>query len=774
MKIDFMQDRQVTALRRSGFVTGKTRLACALATVAAVSWHAQPVLAQQGQMLEEIIVTATKRGEQVLQDIPVAVQAVTSDQIRNQVATDFSDLAPQISSLVVQDLGPGDRKYIIRGVNSVATATVGVYYDEAVITARTKQDGGGRQASIELHDMARVEVLKGPQGTLYGASSMSGTVRYVPNAPNSENFEGRIGGTWSDTEDGGSNGQINGMINVPVIHDVLALRAVGWYTDEDGWIDNLLLDNEDINDNEVTGFKLAGEWRVNDDITFTAWGLSQDRDVGGTSREMPEKQALLQSNQELFADDLAAAGFGIPDAKERTTQSYTVTPWDEDLDLYSAKLEWRTDAGRLLGAVSQFERDIDFAFDSTPILLFFGVPVPAVTLQPQEREVTSAEIRWASTLNGPLQFVLGGFYSEEDKDFVTQVIATGPDGKKLGPFNPGDANTIFGRSKSDDLDQEAVFGEVEWTINDSWSALVGARYYSFEIDSSNQELQPFGGTPSEFPQKFNVDDDKITGKGNVTYRINDDALVYVTVSEGYRPGGTNDVAFVPPGDPPPPAGFGPDELTNYEFGWKLALFDNRMTFNGAVFYIDWQDIQVSTFDPDSPFEVVRNQGDAEITGIEIDVLARPMPGLDLSLVASWQEAEYTSDIPGSDPDTPFALDGDPIPNVPDYQIGATGQYTWNAFGEVEAFVRGEYSYIDDRIILPNNPAADVPLDSFSLVNARIGLQTDRWVLALYGKNLTDEEDSAYDGINSSQDPRAIITARPRTIGLQAQYRFGAD
>jgi outer membrane receptor protein involved in Fe transport len=723
-------------------------------------------------VLEEVLVTATKRGELVLQDIPVAIQAITADQMRNQVATEISDLAPQISSLVVQDLGPGDRKYIIRGVNSTATATVGVYYDEAVITARNKQDGGGRQADIELHDLARVEVLKGPQGTLYGASSMSGTVRYVPNKPNPSQLEGMIGGTASTTEDGGDNYQMNGMINVPLIEDKLAVRGVAWYTDEDGYIDNLILGNEDINDNEVTGYKLGLEWRATDNLTISVFGLTQDRDVGGTSRQMPELQDLLAENQEVYKEELGSYGFGQPAAQERTTQSYSITPWEETLDLYSGKIEWGTDSGSLLIAASQFERDVDFNFDSTPILLFFGVPLPAITRQFQTRELTNIEARWSSDLDGPLQFLVGGFYSEEDKDFETQVIASGSDGVQLGPWNPGDDNAIFGRTKQDELDQGAVFGEVEWTFNDQWSLLVGARWYSFDITSSNQETQQFGAAPADFPTVFDIDDDKITGKGNLTYRINDDALVFATISQGYRPGGTNDVAFVPEGETPPSPGFGPDELINYELGWKLSLMDNRVTFNGAVFFIDWEDIQVATFDPNSPFNVVANEGTAEVTGIEIDVLARPMPGLDLSLVASWQEAEYTSEIPGSSPDMPFANDGDPIPNVPDYQVGATAQYAWNAFGEVEAVVRLEYSYMDDRIILPNNPDADVPLDSFSLVNARIALQTDNWVVALYGKNLLDEENAAFDAINSSQDPRGIITARPMTVGLQAQYRFG--
>lgn len=745
------------------------RLSSVVAVIAmCLSWPTE------GAEIEEIVVTASKRGEQRLQDVPLAVQAITGGQIDRQVALELSDLAPQVSSLVVQDLGPGDRKYIIRGVNSTATAAVGVYYDEAPITARSKQDGGGRQADIELHDLARIEVLKGPQGTLYGASSSAGTVRYVSNRPDPTGFDADLGGLVSTTEDGGENFHVDGMVNIPLVEDTFALRAVGWHTDEDGFIDNLLLDTEDVNSNEVTGGKLAGEWLINEDWTATLYWLRQDREVGGTSRQMPVKQAGFAAAQATFADALAAAGFGIPEARERTTQQYTITTWDEELSLVGGQLEWDAGPGTLLAAASYYERDIHFNFDSTPILLFFGVPIPAITSQPQKRETETLEVRYASALDGPLQFVVGGFLSREDKDFAVHVIATGPDGVPLGPFDPGGPNTLFGRDKTDELDQEAVFGEVEFMVNDALSFLLGARYYQFEINSRNRELQPFGGAPapSIIPTEFNVDDDKVTGKANVTWRFAEDTLVYATVSQGFRPGGTNDIAFIPPGTTPPPPGFGPDELTNYEVGWKTAWLDNRLTFNGAVFWIDWEDLQTATFDPSSPFNVVRNAGEAEIKGVEFDLLATPVDGLDLSLTGSFQDAEFASDVPGPSPSQPFAIDGQPIPNVPDFQFGATGQYTWPAFGDASASVRLEWSYQDDRLTAPNDPVNNVDLDSFSLVNAKIGLQTGKWDVALFVKNLLDEEEAIFDGINTSQDPRAIITARPRTVGLQLDYRFG--
>jgi len=743
------------------------RRASLLLIAGALLAQAAPVVAR-----EEMMITAQKRGEQALQEVPIAVQAVGSDDIRNAAAIELSELAPRFSSLIVQDLGPGDRKYIIRGVNSSATAAVGVYYDETPITARTKQDGGGRQAAVELHDIERIEVLKGPQGTLYGASSSAGTIRYVPYRPDATAVDYNVGGILSNTEDGGTNYNLNGMVNLPVVADTFALRGVAWYTQDDGFIDNLLLGNEDINDNEVTGGKLAAEWLINDAWTFSAYGLLQNREVGGTSRQMPVVQQNLANNRATFAAEMAAAGFPEqPDGQIRTTQSYTVTPWDEDMTLLGAKLEWDAGPGSLMAVVNYFEREIDFNFDSTPILLNFGVPLPAITRQPQTREVTSTEIRWASDLQGPVQFLVGAWLSREDKSFETQVIASGSDGVPLGPFVPGDPNAIFGRTKTDQLDEEAVFGEAEWFITDKLSILGGLRWYQFDIKSVNNETQSF--EPAQgFSPTFEVDDDKVTGKVNLTYRFDDDTLVYGTVSQGFRPGGTNDVAFIRVGEPPPPPGFGPDELTNYELGWKTSVIDNRIDFNGAVFYIDWQDLQTSTFDADSPFVVVRNAGEAEITGIEFDVSATPVDGVFIQAAGSYQNAEYATDVPGGDPDMPFAKKGQAVPLVPDFQLGVLAEYTWQVFGNKEAMIRGDWAYMDERNILPNDVANDIKLDSYNLFGMRLGLDAENWTVALFVKNLLDEDNAAFDGINSGQDPRAIITARPRTIGIQAQYRMG--
>jgi len=744
---------------------GRSVSALAAAAVAATTVAGTASAQGSDLRLEEVIVTAQKRGAQVLQDVPSQIQAFTSQQIEDYLATEFVDLATQVPSLQFQDLGPGDKEYIIRGVNSTATATVGVYYDEAVITARTKQDGGGRQADIELHDLERVEVLKGPQGTLYGASSMSGTIRFIPNKPDPSGFDANVEAQIADTENGEFGWHVDGMVNIPVIEDKLALRGVGWVTEDGGFVDNVRLGNDDINDNEVEGGRLAALWQPTSNVTITAFGVIQNRDVGGTSRQMPFLQPQFRQNLEAF-------NFPVFPVSDRDTDSFTMTRWDEDLRLWGVKGEYESPWGSFLIASNWFEREVDFNFDSTPILLFFGVPVPAITNQPQERELFTTEVRFASALDGPVQFVIGGFISDEDKSFASQVVATGPDGEPLAPFQPGDPNTFFGRDKFDQLEQLAIFGEVEWTVNEQLSLLFGGRYYDFEIDSENIDTQPFTPRPlGGFEPTFSVSDDKFTVKTNATWRFTEDKLVYFTAAQGFRPGGTNDVAFVPEGDPVPPAGFGPDELWNFEIGWKTEWYDGRVQLNGAVFAIRWDDIQVETFDPDSPFNVVRNEGEASIDGVEFELRARPLTGLDVFFGGSWQDARFTSEIPGAGPGSAFADSGDDIPNVPEFQFAASGQYVWPLFGPVEGLVRAEWSYRDDTLTAPNDPVLNVDLASFHLVNLRAGVQNDAWAASVFVKNVFDDEDAMFDAINTTQDPRGILTARPRIIGVNFKYSF---
>lgn len=726
--------------------------------------------AEPGADLEEIIVTSTKRGAQALQNVPVTVQALTDDLIDIVGATDFTELAGKIPGFAFQDQGPGDREYVIRGINSRGTATTGVYYGEAVITGNNKQDGGGRQAEIELHDLSRVEVLKGPQGTLFGASSMSGTVRFIPNDPNLSEINARAEVELATTEHGDESYRANGMVNVPVIQDKLAVRAVGWVRRDGGYVDNLRLDEKDINDTDVTGGRLMVKAQATESLSLTATAIYQERDVDGSSRI--NIGALQPTFQQLITD----AGFSVDPVGRLTNQEFTKNNWNEELQLYSLVAEWSTDFGTLTAASSYFDQSIDFRFDSTPILAFFGVPAPALTFQPQSRDIWSNEIRFASNFEGPIQFVLGGFLARESRDFEVQVLATGPDGLPLGPWDPNTdffigppGAAIFGRQKFDEQDEEALFGEITFQATEQLSFIVGARYYQSDLMSDAIQTKPFVGFPPAQNPAFSVVEkaDKTTLRFNVSYQATDDVLVYANAAQGFRNGGTNDNA-INPANIDLPVSFGPDSLWSYEAGWKTRFADRRVTFNGALYAIRWKNIQVGDFNPSSPFPFVQNAGKASVDGVEMELTVNPVQGLTFVLAGSYQDARLTEDFPAGDI---LGLKGDEIPNIPEFQFGGSIEYVWPVMDGFEASLRGDLSYRDSvNTLFRTEDPFNVRLDSYTLIDVQASLSNERWRATVYVKNLTDKL-AQFDAINSSQDPLSYFVARPRTIGIRGSVNF---
>jgi len=240
--------------------------------------------------VEDIIVTASKRGDESIRDVPITVQALTGETLTKSGITQFSQYATRIPGLAFQDLGPGDKKYVLRGVNSTGAATVGSYYDEAVISANNGNDGGGRNVDFKLYDIQRIEVLKGPQGTLYGASSESGTIRIITNKPDTHEFSGYIAGNVSGTEKGGANYNVNGALNLPIANDKLALRVVGWYVNDSGFIDQPRIPAgrvANVNTDETSGGRAQLRYTPTSELSITASATYQKQHSDGSSRYTP-------------------------------------------------------------------------------------------------------------------------------------------------------------------------------------------------------------------------------------------------------------------------------------------------------------------------------------------------------------------------------------------------------------------------------------------------------------------------------------------------------
>ena len=726
--------------------------------------------------IEEVIVTATKRGEVGAQDVPIAISAFDANRLSEMGVSQFDQWATQIPGLNYEDWGPGDKDFVIRGINSPGGGTVGVYFDEAVITGHFLENGGGRQVDFKLHDIERIEVLKGPQGTLYGANSMSGTIRIIPAKPDFESPDFYVEADIGQTDDAENPNLVaSGMVNIP-FGDSLALRLVGWRHDNAGYIDNIRYGEKGINDEDTTGARAILQLRASEDLTITALFMAQDMDLGGDSFITPEGVVSPGS------DPLSTAAFPVPVPMptvmggDNISTEFVKTPWDEEARIYSLTADWDLGKGNLTATTNLFTRDIDYIYDSTPILQFFNAPLVAITNQIQERKVSSTEVRYASSLSGNFNFVIGGLYQTEDIDFDLQVLAADSRGEPVGEFSQldeddlfiGTGTTIFGRTLSSDRKDTAFFGEINYNLTDALSLNFGARYFKSKSDSKSANTHPFfgfQGEPIDF-QNRKQSDDKVTFKGNITFEASDDLLYYFTVAQGFRPGGTN--AVILPINVVLPEGYAPDELISYEIGLKSSWMDKRVLFNASVYYTDWKDIQ--TGNAVQSFSFIDNLGSATVKGLEAEFRWRPDEHWDFSLGGSLIDTKLEDDEPTTVGSYP-GQKGDEFPNVAKFTGYASLSYRNSLSSALDGLFRLDVNHRGDSAteFNPDNPFYH-KLDSYTVANVNVGVISENWKATVYVNNVFNSDD-AVDIAHSDQEAFAIQILRPRTFGIRMSYTY---
>jgi iron complex outermembrane recepter protein len=747
--------------------------------------------------LEEVTVTANKLSATKVLDTPASIQAISGDTLQNEGASGIMSIAGDVPGLSIQDLGPGDKKYVIRGINSTGYATTGVYYGEAVISGYNADDGGGFESDIRLYDMDHVEVLRGPQGTLYGASSMSGTIRFIPKAPELNNTDGYItveGSETAHTERGNYN--FNGAFNLPLIDGVLAIRMVGWKEYDAGYINQIRVGTgvtglsattpgpttqpvnalgllQGVNDDDVGGGRAIIRYQPTDKLTIDADYTAQTETSGGSSRYTP-------AGTEAFSGGPITPVMGCDLCNTDVTQS----PWSDDLKVFGATITYDTGFGTVTGTTHQFNRDTDFNFDSTPILVSYDVPVPAETLEPRQRQLNSSEIRYASAFGGPVNFVAGVYREHEHQLLNVDVLATNGYGTPIGPFcdnnscdaltYPGTGTTFFGRTDERWTTSYAGFGEVTWKATDALTAVAGIRYFTESLEGVQTQTHPFGGFPATNTNLVPVPDpnetfNKVTWKGNVSYKFSDELLAYTTVSTGFRSGGLNAVS-----EPfePIPAAYKPDSLINFEVGAKGRLANGLFDYQTDVYFIRWNDIQVQLTTPDAAFVYQGNAGEAYVKGVETEFTAHPIQYLSATLAGSWQEAYLEQ---GANPEQ-YALNptlgraGDSIPNVPRIQADLGLNYTRPIVGDWEGVAATDITYRGRENSYFASNSFNIPLESYTLVNLRLGTIKGPWNVTAFARNLTNKR-AQISAINSTQDPDALLTVQPRTIGLSLTRKF---
>jgi len=767
--------------------------------------------------IEEITVTATKR-ETAIQDVPFSINVQTQQDIQRSGASDLEQLSRNIAGLSVQNLGPGQSQVAIRGVSAGqiirdqpgVKEQVGVYLDESVISMSLFTP------DFDLYDLARVETLRGPQGTLFGSGSIGGTIRYITSAPNLDAFEGNVELDVNTVTDGDIGGHVKGMVNIPFADGAAALRLVGYTEEYAGFIDARRESTgefeEDVNSGNRTGVRAALTFRPTDMLTITPRIVYQELDMDGFNRQEVynlyanpntdpadrEPIQLRERQQHLLLDEEFS--------DETTLFDLVATAGFSDFDLtfvgsyMQRDILVSRDASALTGSVS-----VDVGFPDEGVLL------PSNLRDTTDFEQTTFELRASSNQPGAFQWLVGAFASDVTREYQQRLPTPGYDAFwdafAAPPLSADAANDVappdspFASNLPYDIEQIAVFGEVSYEFTDAFTLTVGGRWYDFD---ETRRIQ-FGGVfAAPTDQVDSTSSDGFNPRILATYALNDSVTLNAQASQGFRLGGVNDPLNVPlcTGDDIETFGgfqdYDDETLWNYEAGIKSA-FDNGSTFNAAVFHTQIDDLQVTLDAGTCSSRISFNVPDATTTGVEMEYGASPTDQIRLSIAGSYVEAEFDSTVTGGTGGGVIGgiESGNRLASVPEFQVAATGSYDFplefggNAF---EGYVAGAVQYVGDRITQPSDqvPGAgdfvsglpfggatgndvtevDLGLDPYTIVNLSAGLIRNNWEAVLYINNVTDENaDLSFDRERGGRARLAFRTNEPRTIGLTFRYRF---
>lgn len=756
-----------------------------IAIACAAACAALPLQAQEGGQLEEVIVTATKRA-QSLQEVGMSITAISERDIENMGIDSYLDFAVRIPNLGTSFQSDGRfdaNSPALRGVfgsgDKSSSATTGFYIDDVPVTAALQP---------RVLDLERIEVLRGPQGSLYGARSMGGTIRLITQQPDLEETSGAIHTSISSVTDGGENYTLDGHINLP-LSDNAALRISGYYGDQSGIYDRVYEPvwtnyqtgeqvlgttpafdrNEDTDDEEYYGGQVALKWMATDNLSITPKFMYQ----------------------KIKADGLP---FADVDAENMETRRFfdSEEPGEDEWWIGSVVINWSLGAGDITSTTAYYERDTsEFEEEHTFLDFIYGaaVGIPITPLEStlettSEYENFTHETRYTSTLDGRWNYTVGVFYG--DSEFIRgyppalQPGANAALDSALGIPPPGSAGIVPGdliyiTSQPEQVEELAIFGEVTWDVTDRIALTAGGRWYDTEVSFSSASDGFANGGPSEF--SGDQSESGFNPKVMASFDATDDVNFYASASKGFRLGGVNgQISPTLCGDELDRVGLDPeslrtydsDDLWSYEVGVKSTLANNTLSLNAAVFFIDWQDsLQVQRLA--CGFQVDANIGDVESTGFEVEISAAPIEGLTLDLGVGYTDTEVVS--PAGD-GFPGYEKGASLHGVPDWTGTGSAQYVFPAFSGWDGRLRADANYYGDSTSFNNGTVVD--RDSWSALNLRAGVMNETWDVTLFADNVTDERANLADNRSIAAEmpgrPR-IVTNRPRTIGLEARYRF---
>lgn len=759
----------------------KSALCLALGSAFATPVYAFEEQSNEVVGIERIEVTASRRSSSV-QEAPLNISALDGDIMKEQNIGDLSDIARFVPGLSIPEQGGrGGNSIIVRGLNTDSTGpdsdggTVATYFGEMPLSV-----------DVRLIDMERVEVLIGPQGTLYGAGSLGGAIRYIPNKAELDvkSFEFSVD-AFSGSESDSIGGESSFILNVPLINDELAVRASVNYYNDPGFIDYGYVVKEggvsdpdnlsdtrkvkDANGEKVTTTRIALRWMPNDWFDGTLTYLNQTKDVEGRT---------ISNYNTLGAGNPLRSVVG----KYESAARYLEPQEDKD-SLISLEMKMDLGFAELVSATGYSENEQVGQRDQTDLLIanqwsYETFPTfSAFTREDEESDSFTQEVRLVSQSDSDLSWIVGGYYNKSTDTGYSAEYA--PEYEAFISANQLDwYGEVLHEQRGDDLEylsfaeneviEKALFGELSYQVNDKLNVTLGARFYEYEITSGSAVSTPFWdqntvpGTLTHDAAEIietKADGDGSLFKFNVGYKFTEDVLGFFTVSEGFRLGGTNGIAACP--DPLPDSqivcalpsefSYDPDTTTNYELGMKSTWLNNRFHFNASIFNVEWEDAQVggaATINGSQPY--TGNVGSANSSGVEIQTRAMLSDSVVAFATYAYAKAELTEDVVGFF-DTGLignanaallgeysAADGDRLPGAPETQFSMGLNYSTEVFDDKMLDIIYGLTYQSDIYTRAGLKAEGEKLSGYALSNLSATVSGDAWSATLYIDNMFDK------------------------------------
>ncbi|HEY5804268.1 MAG TPA: TonB-dependent receptor [Lysobacter sp.] len=732
--------------------------------------------------LDKVVVTANKRSENI-REVPSSISVITEESIQNSHATQLSDFQATVPGLYISTNGsPGKTQVSLRGVSPLSSsATVGTYLDETPLgSSGIYQAANFFALDLLPYDIGRIEVLRGPQGTLYGASAMGGLVKYVSVAPDLANTEFRVGGGLSSVEDSGDLGwNARFGANLPLVDDRLGLRVSYAQNELPGYIDNVVNGEEDINSGKQTSARVALRWQGETaTLDLTAMRQTIDSYNNGLVALDPEGQ------QPLFGD--------------LTNNVVVDEPFFKDVDYYSATVNWNLGWANFVSATGYSESRSNQRTDTTILYggvadMLLGLPEPGSSYFDigLDLDKFTQEFRLVSNDSGPFEWMAGAFYTKEDAFQKQTAKLNQLDGSPLpAPFDTA-AGTLAVLQIPSTYEETAFFANSGYNFTDAFKISAGVRWsrneQDFSQDVTDGILVPLGSTPNSSSE------DVFTWSLSPQLQLSDEAMIYARVATGYQPGGPNVLVAGLPSQ------VDASTLTNYELGLKSLWLDNRLQFDLTGFHIAWEDIQVASVV--NGISGLVNAGKAGSTGIELATVFHASSNFDIGLNGTYTDAKLDESFPVISVESPPYLveitsgaKGDALPYVPEWSWNATADYYlplsngWTAhFGGALRYVgatrngtTARQDILDPGTTPPTLLMSDVTrpleLDSYTLVDLNAYVSNDNWTFRAFVKNVSDER--AYQSIGDITSELTDVTEKlvaapvqPRTFGIEVDYRF---